>query len=436
MSHMSIEALIKTVTTRWHSLRSESSREFYRICVDWSSDPSMADLLSADSERKVYWHSRDGQDECVGLGKALEVTTSNPDEISEQWDRLDRLVQHSDVPIRLFGGTAFDTQRPSDALWRPMGLIRFWVPQLMLQREGDKVQWVVSTESLDEGSLAQTVRLLKSALGGRSASTQALPKSLRCEDQPTYPQWVKRVADVTSLLAQEEGKVVLSVHRSHQMESSLEGWSLFHRVRSHRGGEFQYYFEIDGTAFMGVSPECLYDRHVACMTTEALAGTAKLEDNLLDTPKENCEHDFVICDMKEALADVCDSIICQSDKELLKWHDLVHLKTGLAGTLKAGVHDTDIIRTLHPSAAVLGYPRSKAWQWLRTYEDHARGWYAGPVGWFDRDRAQFSVAIRCAMVASSTVHLYGGAGLVQASKPVEEWFEVQNKMRLLNDILL
>ncbi len=437
MSHKSIEALINTVATLWDAMRSESNRGLYQIRVDWTLDQSILELLSAQSERKVYWRSRDGHDECVGLGKAIEVTTSKPEDIPNQWDRLDRLAQQGDTSIRLFGGTAFDTQQAPDPLWRSMGLLRFWVPRLMLQRDRDRVQWVISTESLDEASLAQTVHLLTSALGPRLASHLTLPKfkSLRYGNQPTRSEWLKRVADVTSSLAQEDGKVVLCVQQSHEMENCIEGAALFQQIRSQCGGGFQYYFEINDMAFLGVSPECLYDRHAACLTTEALAGTAKFDRNLLDTPKENCEHDFVIRDMKEALAGICTNILCQPEKELVRWQDLVHLKTGLAGTVRAGVTDTDIIRALHPSAAVLGYPRDRAWQWLRRHEDHTRGWYAGPVGWFDRDRAQFAVAIRCAVVASSMVHLYGGAGLVQASQPAEEWLEVQNKMRLLNEIL-
>ena len=132
--------------------------------------------------------------------------------------------------------------------------------------------------------------------------------------------------------------------------------------------------------------------------------------------------------------------VCGKQPEVSDLQDLlIHALQGLSlyavEGRKAGVTDAQIIQALHPSAAVLGYPRDKAWQWLRAYEDHVRGWYAGPVGWFERDRAQFAVAIRCAMVASTQLHFYAGAGLVPASRPLEEWEEVENKMRFFQEIL-
>ncbi|MFC1766852.1 chorismate-binding protein, partial [Planctomycetota bacterium] len=59
------------------------------------------------------------------------------------------------------------------------------------------------------------------------------------------------------------------------------------------------------------------------------------------------------------------------------------------------------LRSLHPSAAVLGYPRDIAWQTLRVQESFSRGWYAGPIGWVTRDRAEFAVAIRSALLTEA-----------------------------------
>ncbi len=433
MSHKSTEALIDALTARWLCLRTQAARDLYQICLDGAFTRPLPGVLSVSSDRKLYWQSRDGQTESVGLGAALEVTTSRPEDLPGLWDRMETVGHQGDTPIRFFGGTSFEAHQTPDAVWQPMGLMRFWVPQVMLQRDKHHTHLVVSTTTLDDGALARTVQCVKSALQAQVSPLETLPVSLSCEVQPTLSQWQRRVAAATQDLAEAQGKLVLSVRRSHRLSGCLVPLQLFQRLQSHGQGGFQYYFQVDDNAFMGVSPECLYERHLTCLATEALAGTAKRDSQLLDTPKENCEHDFVVRDMKEALARVCTEFVCQPNKEFINWQDLVHLKTGLTGTLKAGVTDAHIIQALHPSAAVLGYPRDKAWQWLRNYEDHARGWYAGPVGWFERDRAQFAVALRCAMVASNQIHFYAGAGLVTASHPLEEWQEVQSKMRFFKE---
>jgi len=434
MSHNSIDALMDVLTSSWLSLRAQTAQALYQIHLDLPLERPLSTLLSVPSDRKVYWQSRDDQTECVGLGMAMEVTTSRPQDVPEVWCRVQTLVQQGDRPIRFYGGMAFDRQQAPDALWSPMGLIRFWVPQVLIQRAGDGVQLIVSTPTLDDASLAQVVRLITAALQTQIEPAPTLPTSVCHENLPSKSQWMDRVTEVTRSLTQAQGKVVLSVRQDHTLDRHLEAFQLFQHIRSQSQGGFQYFFQVEDTAFMGISPECLYERQGASLATEALAGTAKLDGGVLDTPKENCEHDFVIQDMKEALAKVCLEVLCQPNKEWLAWQDLVHLKTALAGILRTDVTDAQVIEALHPSAAVLGYPRDKAWQWLSAYEDHARGWYAGPVGWLDRDQAQFAVALRCALAISNTIYLYAGAGLVQASLPQEEWQEVQNKMQLF-DIL-
>jgi menaquinone-specific isochorismate synthase len=435
VSHKSTEALIDTLIRHWVGLRAQVAKDLYQIRLEASLDRPLPPLLSVRSDRKLYWQSRDGLTESVGLGAAVEVTTSQPKDIPDLWRRLETEDSHRDTPVRFFGGMAFDTRQTPEAVWRPLGLMRFWVPRVMLQRDRDHAQWVISTPTLDDAALAHMVQLVTSALQATARPVQALPVSRHCEVQPTESQWLRRVAAVTQNLAEAQGKLVLSVRRSHRLKGPLDASQLFERMQSLSRGGFQYYFQVDDHAFMGVSPESLYERHATRLATEALAGTAKGDINLLDIPKENCEHDFVVRDMKEALARVCTQVSCQPHKELLTWQDLVHLKTALSGTLKPGVTEAQIIQALHPSAAVLGYPRDKAWQWLRDNEDHTRGWYAGPVGWFERDHAQFAVAIRCAMVTSSHIHYYAGAGLVRESQPREEWQEVQNKMQFFKEIL-
>ncbi|MCP4455153.1 MAG: isochorismate synthase [Planctomycetes bacterium] len=435
MSHKSTEVLIDTLTRRWHGLRAQVARDLYQIRLNASPDRPLPHLLSVPSDRKLYWQSRDGLTESAGLGVAMEVTTSQPEAIPGLWRRLEAGDSHRDTSVRFFGGMAFDTQQAPEAVWHPLGLMRFWVPQVMLQRDGDHTQWVICTPTLDDAALAHTVQLVTSVLQAKATPLETLPASRRCEVRPTQSQWVRRVTAVTQNLADAQGKLVLSVRRSHTLSGPLDASQLFQRMQSRSRRGFQYYFQVDDHAFMGVSPESLYERHATHLTTEALAGTAKGDINLLDIPKENCEHDFVVRDMKEALARVCTQVSCQPHKELLAWQDLVHLKTALAGSLRPGVTEAQVIEALHPSAAVLGYPRDKAWQWLRANEHHARGWYAGPVGWFERDQAQFAVAIRCAMVTSSHVHYYAGAGLVPASRPHDEWQEVQDKMQFFKEIL-
>jgi menaquinone-specific isochorismate synthase len=65
---------------------------------------------------------------------------------------------------------------------------------------------------------------------------------------------------------------------------------------------------------------------------------------------------------------------------------------------------------------------------IAALEPFDRGWYAGPVGWFSADEAEFDVAIRSGLLIGRTLRLYTGAGLVRDSDPAAEWDEVEHKL--------
>jgi menaquinone-specific isochorismate synthase len=140
-------------------------------------------------------------------------------------------------------------------------------------------------------------------------------------------------------------------------------------------------------------------------------------------------------DITEALASLGLDLDELPPKETVHWNRLCHLRTKIAGALPEGIGDTHLLRALHPSAAVLGYPRDLARSWLQAHESLERGWYAGPVGRMGRDSSEFAVAIRSALVQGKTLDIYAGAGIVRGSDPDSEWQEIRKKMRQFHEAL-
>ena len=55
----------------------------------------------------------------------------------------------------------------------------------------------------------------------------------------------------------------------------------------------------------------------------------------------------------------------------------------------------ELLKNLHPSPAVCGYPKNAALDWINTLESFPRGNYASPMGWVDSSgNASFLLAIR------------------------------------------
>jgi hypothetical protein len=88
-----------------------------------------------------------------------------------------------------------------------------------------------------------------------------------------------------------------------------------------------------------------------------------------------------------------------------------------------------LVEALHPTPAVCGLPGDEALAFLREEEPFERGWYAGPVGWFDaRGDGVFAPALRTAVAHGRSWRLFAGAGIVEGSRPDAEWEETRIKL--------
>ena len=97
-----------------------------------------------------------------------------------------------------------------------------------------------------------------------------------------------------------------------------------------------------------------------------------------------------------------------------------------------GTHVLSLVEALHPTAAVCGDPRSAALKLIRAEEPVGRGWYAGPVGWFDdRGDGEFAPALRSAVCRGPLLRLYAGAGIVKGSRARAEWDETRVKLQTM-----
>ena len=128
----------------------------------------------------------------------------------------------------------------------------------------------------------------------------------------------------------------------------------------------------------------------------------------------------------------CDPLRYPRRPQLMGTHGLQHLHTPVRGTLKSPTHILDIVQALHPTPALGGTPREAALELIRAYETEDRGWYAGPIGWFDASgEGEFCVALRCGLLDRTHATLYAGSGLVAASEPDREVEETALKLNTL-----
>lgn len=191
-----------------------------------------------------------------------------------------------------------------------------------------------------------------------------------------------------------------------------------------------------GKAFLGASPERLLILREGRVEVDALAGTAwtagmdgePTPPSLADD-KNRREHEFVVASVREALAPLCETLAVPDEAEIMRLHDLSHLRRRIVGRVRPGMGAFDLIARLHPTPAVGGVPTASALEWLATHGDRRAAWYTGGIGWIDAEGdADFAVALRCGLLAGKEATLYAGAGFVAGSDPRQELAETEAKL--------
>jgi isochorismate synthase EntC len=132
---------------------------------------------------------------------------------------------------------------------------------------------------------------------------------------------------------------------------------------------------------------------------------------------------------------LCDDVTAADGPALLSLPNVHHLHTAVRARLRDPHTILQLVAQLHPTPAVGGAPRNAALRFIREHEQMDRGWYAAPIGWLQRNRGEFAVALRSALVTGAQASLFAGCGVVADSDPDQEYAESLLKLRPMESAL-
>jgi len=183
---------------------------------------------------------------------------------------------------------------------------------------------------------------------------------------------------------------------------------------------------------IGATPEMLFETSGRGYRTMALAGTRAVDraSELLRDPKELREHRLVVEDIVRRVAPFGNVEI--GALGVLELPSIAHLATSIRfeeiGAEKMSY--PDIVRRLHPTAALGVSPRTEAGErWLREADRGIRRrTFGAPFGLERPDhRALALVAIRNVQWHADSVRIGSGAGLLPESRLQREFDELRDK---------
>jgi salicylate biosynthesis isochorismate synthase/menaquinone-specific isochorismate synthase len=383
----------------------------------------------------------DGGWSWAGIGVSAEIRATGPGDLLDAVARSEVAIEGATVhpAAPWFGGFAFDSTAPLDRWWEAFPPAWALVPRLLLGTDGRTAQLIAFARVGEDGPGPARDRARTALEQGRvhlveRAGANPSPRSprLRPQDRSAWDALVSQ-----SLAAFESGhlrKVVLARALEIEADAPLDVPAVRARMRGIAGPAVAYELRAeDGTTLLGASPERLFVLEGGRLETQALASSAAPGelDRLTGGRKEAREHAAVVESIRTALLPLSAEVEIGAAPEPLALGYVSHLRTPVRARLRPGVTPADVVRALHPTAAVGGTPRDEALAFLRSHERLARGWYAGAIGWLGPDRADLRVALRCALVRGNAARLFSGAGCVPGSTAEGEWQETAVKARFM-----
>ncbi|KAJ0229472.1 Isochorismate synthase 1 [Hirschfeldia incana] len=385
----------------------------------------------------------------AGIGSAVFFRDLDPFS-HDDWRSIRRFLSSTSPLIRAYGGMRFDPHGKISVEWEPFGAFYFAVPQVEFNEFGgssmlaatlawdDELSWTLENaiEALQETMLqvSSVVMRLRRALGVSVLSKNHVPTI------GAYEPAVEKALEMIKQKSSSLSKVVLARNTRVITDTDIDPIAWLAQLQSEGHDAYQFCLQPPGApAFIGNTPERLFQRNQLGVCSEALAATRprgasaacdkEIENDLRTSLKDDLEFSIVRDNIKEKFNSICDKVVVKPQKTVRKLARVQHLYSQLAGRLRREDDEFDILAALHPTPAVCGLPAEEARLLIKEIESFDRGMYAGPIGFFGGQESEFAVGIRSALVEKGLGALiYAGTGIVAGSNSTSEWNELDLKI--------
>ncbi|UAY50793.1 anthranilate synthase component I family protein [Ferruginibacter albus] len=297
--------------------------------------------------------------------------------------------------------------------------------------------------------------ICENKIAGINSELDLLESLIKSKDVPTFP--FKSNDDETSNLTNEEyvemvKKGIASCYRgdvfqivlSRRFQRSFTGdeFNVYRALRSINPSPYLFYFDYGDYKLMGSSPESQLIVEKGKAIVHPIAGTFKrtgddqqdkvAAEALQKDEKENAEHVMLVDLARNDLSRMCSDVTVTQYKKTTYYSHVIHLVSEVTGTVNPGTNPFRMLAVSFPAGTLSGAPKYKAMQLIDEYENVARNYYGGAIGFIGFDGScNHAIMIRTFLSKNNTLICQAGAGVVAASKPESELQEVNNKLNAL-----
>jgi len=237
----------------------------------------------------------------------------------------------------------------------------------------------------------------------------------------------------------ECSKIVLSRKKSIKKTDKFSSGKSFQLALEKYPDAFVCLFNTNCTsAWLVISPEKLLSGKDNLWNTVSLAGTMVQpdEEKSINWDKKNIKEQEIVSDYIASLLSENNLQFTTKGPFTSRAGNLVHLKTEFSISGNTGFDITGILKALHPTPAVCGFPRENAMNAIKLFEGYERNFYSGFSGIISKkETTSLYVNLRCMQIGAKTLDLYSGGGILGDSELFSEWNETEAKMQTILSII-
>ncbi|WP_300226429.1 isochorismate synthase [uncultured Bacteroides sp.] len=244
---------------------------------------------------------------------------------------------------------------------------------------------------------------------------------------------------ISPLKSKKIGKLVLSRNASYKLDESFSPLEAFVTACNSypRMMISLSHTPVSGT-WIGSTPEIILSGEGDTWNTVALAGTMPMQGEVMPTEwhkKEKDEQAFVSEYISKVIKKFSSKIAVKGPYTA-RAGQLVHLRTDFQFGLKKTSELGNLLDALHPTPAVCGMPKDKAYDFIIENEGYDRKYYSGIIGWLNPEgHTTLYVNLRCLNIDGNYATLYAGGGILPSSDANSEWEETQHKMKTIKLVI-
>jgi anthranilate synthase component 1 len=294
---------------------------------------------------------------------------------------------------------------------------------------------------------------------GVESEIEIVESLIKSKDVPAYP--FSSLQNETSPLTDEEYvamvkkgiagcargdvfQVVLS--RKFMQRFSGDEFNVYRALRNINPSPYLFYFDYGDYRLFGSSPESQLIVQNNMAVVHPIAGTFKrtgndatdevLAEQLANDEKENAEHVMLVDLARNDLSRMCDNVTVTRFCEVQYFSHVIHLVSEVKGNLGEHTNPFNLLAVTFPAGTLSGAPKYKAMQLIDQFENDARGYYGGCIGFIGfNGNVNHAIMIRTFLSKGNNLIYRAGAGIVAASNPNSELQEVTNKLNALTSAI-